>query len=131
MALESLPIVLYDNQCYVCIKFARMINFLSKGKLRIIGHYSEKGEQIRKQILDKSALEMFWLIEEGIAFGGRTALIPLLKAIITSKNHKQYKFENNPNCEIECNNTKAVFLRSASLISKGKKIAYDDPITTT
>lgn len=124
-------IVLYDDQCYLCIKFAKIVNFLARGKLEIIGHYSKKGEQIRNQILDESALEMFWVIEEKIAYGGRSALIPLLRAIIKQPKKSHYKFDKNPNCDVECKNAKSVFLRSASLISKGKKIVYDKPFTNT
>ena len=43
------PIVIYDNACHLCIKFANSVNFLSKGKIALIGHYSEMGEKIRKE----------------------------------------------------------------------------------
>ncbi len=85
---ENIPIVVYDDQCYLCTKFAKMVNFLSRGNLTIIGHYSNEGEEIRNQILDDSALEMFWVIDEKTAYGGRAALIPLIRAIITSKKKK-------------------------------------------
>ncbi len=119
---ENIPIVVYDDQCYLCTKFAKIVNFLARRNLTIIGHYSNKGEEIRNQILDDSALEMFWLIEEKTAFGGRAALIPLIRAIITSKKKKSnnMKFENN--CKQECKTVPSVFIRSASLLSNSKKI---------
>ena len=60
---ENVPIVVFDNQCYLCIKFARMVDFLSRGRLTMVGHYSEFGEKIRREVLDESALEMFWFID--------------------------------------------------------------------
>ena len=36
---DSVPRMVYDNKCYVCIKFAKLMNFLARGKLRMIGHY--------------------------------------------------------------------------------------------
>ncbi len=119
---ENIPIVVYDDQCYLCTKFAKIVNFLARRNLTIIGHYSNQGEEIRNQILDDSALEMFWLIEEKTAFGGRAALIPLIRAIITSKKKKSnnMKFENN--CKQECKTVPSVFIRSASLLSNSKKI---------
>ncbi len=119
---ENLPIVVYDDQCYLCTKFAKMVNFLSRGNLTIIGHYSNEGEEIRNQILDDSALEMFWIIDEKTAFGGRAALIPLIRAIITSKKKKSNNMKLESNCKQECKTVKSVFIRSASLLSNSKKI---------
>ena len=78
---DSFPLMVYDDKCYVCIKFAKLINFLAKGKLRMIGHYTEFGGRIRERILGKDALEMFWFIDKETAYGGRAAIIPLLSAI--------------------------------------------------
>ena len=119
---ENIPIVVYDDQCYLCTKFAKMVNFLSRGNLTIIGHYSNEGEEIRNQILDDSALEMFWIIDEKTAFGGRAALIPLIRAIITSKKKKSNNMKLKSNCKQECKTVKSVFIRSASLLSNSKKI---------
>lgn len=115
------PIVIYDNQCYLCVKFAKFVNFLARGRLRIVGHYTELGRKLRENILDSSALEMFWFIDENTAYGGRAGLLPLIKAIInaneSSKNHTIQESR-----ELSCKNTKAVFLRSASLLTNSKKI---------
>jgi predicted DCC family thiol-disulfide oxidoreductase YuxK len=119
---ENFPMIIYDDLCYLCTKFAKIVNFLTRGNLTIIGHYSNQGEEIRNQILDDSALEMFWLIDKKTAYGGRAALFPLFLAIITSKKKKSrdIKFENN--CKQECKTVKSVFIRSASLLANSKKI---------
>ncbi len=119
---ENIPIVVYDDQCYLCTKFAKAVDFLSKGKLAIVGHYSNQGVQIRNQLLDDSALEMFWLIDEKMAYGGRAAIFPLILSILRSKKKRssEIKFQNN--CTQECKTVKSVFIRSASLLSNSKKI---------
>ena len=119
---ENFPIIVYDDLCYLCTKFAKIVDFLARGNLTVIGHYSNQGEKIRNEILDESALEMFWLISEKTAYGGRAALFPLFRAIITSKKKKtvNIKFENE--CKQECKTVKSVFIRSASLLSNSKKI---------
>ena len=61
---ENIPIVVFDDLCYLCTKFAKVVNYFAGGKITIIGHYSKNGEEIRNQILDDNALEMFWLIDE-------------------------------------------------------------------
>jgi hypothetical protein len=119
---EEIPIVLFDDQCYMCIKFAIIVNFLARGKITMIGHYSNFGIKIRNEILDESALEMFWFIDEKRASGGRAALFPLIKSIFLSKSRKS-KFAQLDNiCSEDCKNTKAVFLRSYTLITNSKKI---------
>ena len=85
---EEIPIVLFDDQCYVCIKFATIVNFLARGKITMIGHYSDFGIKIRNEILDQTALEMFWFIDEKRASGGRAALFPLIKSIFSTKSRK-------------------------------------------
>ena len=83
MELEkAVPLVIYDNECYLCVQFARFVNFLAKGRLRLVGHYTDFGKQIRDSTLDSSALEMFWFIDNKIAYGGRAALGPLFSAIL-------------------------------------------------
>ena len=118
---EKLPIVIYDNQCYLCVKFAKMVEFLSRGNLTIIGHYSDSGIKLRK-MLGESALEMFWLIDKKTAYGGRAALLPLLRAIITTKQVRSNKTKVDVQCKQDCKTVKTVFIRSASLFSNSKKI---------
>ena len=85
---EELPIIVYDNQCYLCVKFAKAVEFLTRGNLTMIGHYSDIGTELKKSILGESALEMFWFIDNNTAYGGRAALIPLIKVIFSAKKKK-------------------------------------------
>ena len=119
---ENIPIVLFDNQCYLCIKFAKMINFFARDKITMVGHYSEFGEKIRKSILDESALDMFWFINQKRACGGRAALLPLLKSILSEKTKKSSMYKINDECKQDCKTIKAVFVRSTSLITNSKTI---------
>ncbi len=116
------PLVLYDDQCYLCIKFAKVVNFLARKKLSLVGHYSSFGEKLRSEILDSSALEMFWFIDGEMAYGGRAALVPLFKSILFSKSKKESFTRVEESCDTECRTAKAVFIRSASLLSNSKKI---------
>lgn len=116
------PLVIYDNQCYLCTKFAKVVNFLARGKLLLVGHYSSLGEKLRNEILDSSALEMFWFVDEKMAYGGRAALGPLFNAILSAKGSKSSTVTIEEACDTECKTAKAVFIRSASLLSNSKKI---------
>ena len=121
---NEIPIVLFDDECYVCIKFALTVNFFARGKITMVGHYSNFGKKIREEILDDSALEMFWFIDENTASGGRAALLPLIKSIFSS-NPRKTKFAQMDNiCSNECKSAKAVFVRSFTLITNSKKLKY-------
>jgi len=121
---NEIPIVLFDDECYVCIKFASIVNFFARGKITMVGHYSNFGKKIREEILDDSALEMFWFIDENTASGGRAALLPLIKSIFSS-NPRKTKFTQMDNiCSNECKSAKAVFVRSFTLITNSKKLKY-------
>ena len=119
---DELPLMIYDDRCYVCIKFAKLMNFISKGKLRMIGHYTELGGEIREEILEDDALEMFWFIDKKTAYGGRAAIIPLLSAILRIHDKKFDEMSIQESCNIGCKDSLAVFFRSASLITHSKKI---------
>ena len=119
---EKSPIVLFDDQCYVCIKFATIINFLARNRITMVGHYSDFGTKIRNEILDESALEMFWFIDEKRASGGRAALFPLIKSIFSTKAEKSKFVQINDICSENCKSTRSVFVRSFSLITNSKKI---------
>jgi len=123
---NSVPLMIYDNKCYVCIKFAKLMNFLAKGKLRMIGHYTEFGEKIRNQILEEDALEMFWYIDKKTAYGGRAAIIPLLSAILRIHGRGLNKITIQESCDIGCKDSLAVFFRSASLITHSRKISINN-----
>ena len=123
MNLEKMvPLVIYDNECYLCVQFAKFVNFLTKGRLLLIGHYTDFGKQLRNNILDSSALEMFWFIDKKTAYGGRAAIGPLFSAIlhINKKNIQKKIVEDS--CTLGCKSPKAVFFRSASLLTHSKRI---------
>ncbi len=121
---ENTPIVVFDNQRYLCVKFAKFVDFFSRGKITMVGHYSDFGEKIRNEILDESALDMFWYIDKKRAYGGRAALFPLVKSIFSKKTKNSSTFKIDENCQQDCKIAKAVFLRSSSLLTNSKKIDF-------
>ena len=123
---EMAPLVIYDNECYLCVQFAKFVNFLAKGRLRFVGHYTDFGEKIREDILDSNALQMFWFIDNNTAYGGRAALSPLFSLILNSNGKKTKKKIEQDSCELGCKSPKAVFFRSASLLTNSKKIKISE-----
>ena len=127
MNLEGkLPLMIFDDKCYVCIQFAKIVNYISKGRLRMIGHYTEFGRLIRENFLDDDALEMFWFIDDNTAYGGRAALGPLFSAIFNADGKNIQKNIAQDSCDLGCKSPKAVFFRSASLLTNSKKIKISD-----
>ena len=121
---ENIPIVVFDNQCYLCVKFAKFVDFFARGKITMVGHYSDFGIKIRNEILDESALDMFWFIDKKRACGGRAALVPLVKSIFSKKTKKSLTMRVDEKCNQDCKTVKAVFIRSTSLLTNSKKIDF-------
>lgn len=109
-------VLIYDNMCNNCTYFALIANKISKGHIRIIGHYSKEGE-IFKKIIGEEARKMFWIIVDEYAYGGRYGLIPLIKEVVRGAFSKDMK--NNP-IKPYCPNRCSI-IRIGSLL-KGRKI---------
>ena len=56
---EDFPMVVFDNQCYLCVKFAKFVDFFARGKMKMVGHYSEEGKNIDYQKLSWENLAQF------------------------------------------------------------------------
>lgn len=117
------PIMLYDDRCVSCTRFAKIVDTLAQGRLTIIGHYSEQGRRIRDMMLDQTATDMFWIVDRREAFGGRAALLPLLRAIFTARGGLGMISEDNDCYTDTCH----VLVRSASLLRCSGHITYDIP----
>ncbi|MDI1496337.1 MAG: hypothetical protein K8823_1645 [Cenarchaeum symbiont of Oopsacas minuta] len=118
------PIVIYDDACSVCSLFAKAISFFGRHRISLIGHYSKEGVRIRS-VLGPYATKMFWVLDQTFAFGGRSALLPLLHymiyALVGKIPQSVYGNIQNVSCTT-CKEPKAVFFRSASLIRQSQKI---------
>ena len=119
-----LPVMIYDNSCYLCSKFAMIINFFARGRLLIVGHYSDLGMKLKSKIFPQNydSTRMFWFVDNKMAYGGRAALIPLISHILTSKTKSSVQLDIQSSSGTECKTPKAVFLRSKSLFTNSEKI---------
>lgn len=120
-AMVLLPILIYDNHCTLCAKFARVANWLAGSRIRTIGHYTPEGERIRRRILGESATEMFWVVDRRAAYGGRAALIPLLRLVLAARGSPGEPVRDDSCGDDSC----SVFARSASLVTRSRKIVFD------
>jgi predicted DCC family thiol-disulfide oxidoreductase YuxK len=122
---DLLPLVIYDDRCYLCSKFANVVRVLSRSTIPIIGHYSENGMKIKSEIFDKNydSTKMFWFVTENNAYGGRAAILPLIWNIITKTQDHPVVRSALPTCSQECKTAKAFFARTTSLLYNSKKIA--------
>jgi hypothetical protein len=131
-SITNRPILIYDDKCSSCIIFAKYAFKSSRGQIDCIGHYSNDGEKFRKLVFPPSCneTEMFWIITHNHAYGGRSALLPLLVLIIkglvtTSIKHKLSMSRTFPGyCSgsAMCNSNKFKFRRLYKLLSNGKKL---------
>ncbi len=90
------PIVIYDDGCGPCTRFARAVQRLAAGggggggdgtarpRLEIVGHNTARGAALRAGVLRSApdAANMFWFVGTQTAYGGRSALLPLALEVV-------------------------------------------------
>ena len=84
-SIFSRPMLIYDDKCCACKKFASYADTLSRGWIRLAGHYySQEAINAKKMIFPAyyDSTKMFWLINEKGAYGARSGLLPVAREII-------------------------------------------------
>ena len=78
------PVLLYDNDCGVCSRFAQLARRTSKGWIETVGLFTERGAKIKSVFFGSSDRpdEMFWLLLGDTGYGGRSGLLPLAREIV-------------------------------------------------
>ena len=125
MSIRDLtPIVIYDDRCYLCSRFASIVHIFAKNKILIVGHYSDVGMRIKSEVFKEEydSTIMFWFITRKTAYGGRAAILPLLQSILMSKSRAKLEYSPSMNCTKECRTSRALFTRTKSLLSNSEKI---------
>jgi len=125
---NRIPAMIYDDKCYLCAKFAEIISLFARGRILIVGHYSDFGMKFKSEIFPQNydSTKMFWFVDNKTAYGGRASLIPLISSILTSKIKPSVQLDIQSSCSTECKTPKAVFLRSKSLFTSSEKIPLKD-----
>lgn len=129
------PLLIYDDMCASCTKFAKTANTLSKGWMRTAGHYySEEAKQAKEMIFPKGydTTRMFWLINSSGAHGARSGLLPLAKEIVVGRFRKSRKnsdifgqvckYRDTPS--MSCYTPTNVLKRLAKMLSHGATFSF-------
>ncbi len=119
-----LPLMIYDDMCYLCAKFAKIVSIFARKKILIVGHYTDFGMKIKAEIFSNNydSTKMFWFVVDKTAYGGRAAILPLISSVFRSKIKPFVQYEVPASCDVDCKTPKAVFLRTKSLFSNSEKI---------
>ena len=140
----SRPMLIYDDRCSSCTKFAKTANILSRGWIHIAGHYySYEATEAKKIVFpaDYDATKMFWLINKSGAYGARRGLIPVIKEIIIGlfrgkgTNQEIIDWNNNINnpsaCEYRdqttsCESAENTLKRVTNMMRNSGKFLFED-----
>ena len=80
------PVLIYDNYCSSCSKFANVIYNLSKKKIEILGHFDiERSTELKELVFDNypnDPTRMFWYIKRDKAYASRKGLAQVVKDLI-------------------------------------------------
>lgn len=123
--VDLFPLVIYDDRCYLCSKFASVVHTFARDKILIVGHYSNTGMKIKSEIFEHNydSTRMFWFMTKKTAYGGRAAILPLFFNILTGRSRSHLDYDSSTSCSQDCKTPQAFFMRTKSLFSNSKKIA--------
>ena len=80
------PVLIYDNYCSSCSKFAKVVYNLSKKKIEILGHFDiERSTKLKELVFDnypKDPTRMFWYIKRDKAYASRKGLAQVIIDLI-------------------------------------------------
>jgi hypothetical protein len=141
-SMFSQPLLIFDDKCSSCAKFAKAAARLSRGWIRIAGHYySQEAIDTKKVIFPQGydPTKMFWLINRKGAYGARLGLNRVLVEIIRGNvksickaKHTNRHDNNNDNFEETCSDndkescmsTKNTLSRIFNMLKSGDKINF-------
>lgn len=118
------PVMIYDDSCYYCSKFASIVKTLARKRILILGQYSKRGIEIKSEIFPKNydATRMFWFITDKVAYGGRAGILPLLFYLLKGKQTKSFPRDEPLVYGNDCKTPEAFFMRIKTLLSNSDKI---------
>lgn len=130
------PLLIYDDRCYSCTKFAKIVAVLSRGWIRTSGHYySQEARKAKSMIFPPGydPTKMFWLVNSSGAFGARSGLPQVAKEIIAGALLRRgfVASDNVPSScgysagGISCYGPADVLARLARLLSHGKIFRFN------
>jgi len=121
---DLVPLVIYDDRCHLCSKFANFVHIFAKDKILIVGHYSDTGMKIKSEIFKQNydSTIMFWFVTKKMIYGGRAAILPLLQSILMGKSRPKLEYIPSSSCSQDCKTYSSFFTRSKSLLSNSEKI---------
>lgn len=140
----SRPLLIYDDKCSSCTRFAKTAKSLSRGWIRVAGHYYSNEAREAKSIVfpaNFDATKMFWLINRSGAYGARRALMQVMKEIIVGlfrgKRINQVKIDwensfNSPeSCKytsqnVSCESAENTLKRFISMIRNSDALQFED-----
>ena len=126
------PLMIYDDKCYSCAKFAKITSALSRGWIRTVGHYYSQEAKEAKGIVfppGYDSTKMFWLVNRNGAYGARSGLPPLAREILVGIFRGGNKSEIVERCEytgtsMSCYTPANVFKRLFKMLSHGAKFSF-------
>ncbi|MDE1766496.1 MAG: hypothetical protein KGI27_09560 [Thaumarchaeota archaeon] len=121
---ELLPILIYDDSCYHCSKFAGIVKSIAGKNILIVGHYTDIGKEIKSRIFQKDydSTRMFWFVTDRVAYGGRAGVLPLLLSVLKHKSRKTPLKDVPLIHGNDCKSARSFFIRTKTLLSNSQKI---------
>lgn len=130
-SLFQRPLLIYDDKCYSCARFAGVASMLSRGWIRTAGHYySQEAKEAKEMIFPPGydATKMFWLVNRNGAHGARSGLLPLAREIIAGMFRGGKASDITAACEYtstSCYTPTNVIKRIAGTLGRGARFPFE------
>jgi hypothetical protein len=132
-SLFQRPLLIYDDKCYSCAKFAKVASLLSRGWIKIAGHYySEEANKAKEMIfpIGYDATKMFWLVNKRGAHGARSGLLPVAREIVAGMFKGGEARDILAACEYDGTSTScyvptSMFKRMAAMLRHGARFTFE------
>lgn len=129
------PLLIYDDKCYSCTKFAELARTFSRGWIRIAGHYHSDQAALAKSMVfppGYDSTQMFWLVTSSGAYGARSGLTRVVREIavgLFKGPGVQGQHDQAAACEytvegMSCFTSTNVLKRLVGLLSHGKTFSF-------
>lgn len=119
------PILIYDDRCASCTRYAMLVNRILQGRITMMGHYAKIGVAFKRGVFPAGydSTGMSWFVTKTHAYGGSRGLLRLAMYALSAK---RGRFQENTfapeECSSGCHTIRETCGRMIGLVLRGATV---------